>query len=52
MPMMSGDEISRLEALIESKESLIRKSIGAESLMVDEKDSKLDSAPRRSGWLL
>ena len=42
MPMMSGDEISRLEALIESKESLIRKSIGADSLMVGEKDGKLD----------
>ena len=28
MPMMTGDEISRLEALIESKESLIKKAIG------------------------
>lgn len=44
MPMMTGDEISRLEALIDSKESLIRKAIGAESLMVGEKDGKLDFA--------
>ncbi|MDO4834124.1 MAG: virulence protein [Bacillota bacterium] len=44
MPMMTGDEISRLEALIESKEGLIRKAIGAESLMVGEKDGKLDFA--------
>ena len=42
MPMMSGDEISLLEALIESKESLIRKAIGTDSLMVSEKDGKLD----------
>ena len=40
--MMSGDEVSRLESLIESKESLIRKAIGADSLMVGEKDGKLD----------
>ena len=42
MPMMTGDEISRLEALIESKESLIKKAIGADSLAVGEKDGKLD----------
>jgi len=42
MPMMTGDEISRLEALIESKESLIKKAIGTESLVVGEKDGKLD----------
>ena len=42
MPMMTGDEISRLEALIESKESLIKKAIGTENLMVCEKDGKLD----------
>lgn len=42
MPMMTGDEISRLEALIESKESLIKKAIGAENLMIGEKDGKLD----------
>lgn len=42
MPMMSSDEISLLEALIESKESLIRKAIGTDSLMVSEKDGKLD----------
>ena len=42
MPMMTGDEISRLESLIESKESLIKKAIGTDSLMVGEKDGKLD----------
>ena len=44
MPEMTGDELSRLEALIESKESLIKKAIGADSLMVGEKDGKLDFA--------
>jgi hypothetical protein len=44
MPMMSGDEISRLEQLIASKESLIRKAVGADSLAVGEKDGKLDFA--------
>lgn len=42
MPMMTGDEISRLESLIESKETLIKKAIGADSLMVGEKNGKLD----------
>lgn len=42
MPMMTGDEISRLESLIESKESLIKKAIGTDSLAVGEKDGKLD----------
>ena len=42
MPMMTGDEISRLEALIESKESLIKKALEAESLMIGEKNGKLD----------
>ena len=42
MPMMTGDEISRLEALIESKEGLIKKAIGTDSLVVGEKDGKLD----------
>ena len=42
MPMMTGDEISRLESLIESKETLIKKAIGTDSLMVGEKDGKLD----------
>ena len=37
-----GDEISRLESLIESKETLIKKAIGSDSLMVGEKDGKLD----------
>ena len=44
MPMMSGDEISRLEQLIASKESLIRKAVGTDSLAVGEKDGKLDFA--------
>jgi hypothetical protein len=44
MPVMTGDEISRLEQLIESKESLIKKAIGADSLAVGEKDGKLDFA--------
>ena len=42
MPIMTGDEISRLEALIESKESLLKKALGVESLAVNEKDGKLD----------
>ncbi|MCI7413919.1 virulence protein [Hornefia butyriciproducens] len=42
MPMMTRDEISRLEALIESKESLIKKAIGADSLMVGEVNGKMD----------
>lgn len=41
MPLMSGDEISRLEALIESKESLIRKALEVDSLPVIEEDGKL-----------
>lgn len=44
MPAMTGDEISRLEQLIESKESLIKKAIGADSLAVGEKNGKLDFA--------
>ena len=42
MPMMSGDEISRLEQLIASKESLIMKAVGTDSLAVGERDGKLD----------
>lgn len=49
MPEMTGDEISRLEQLIESKESLIKKAIGAESLVVGEKDGKLDFAWFKNG---
>ncbi len=49
MPMMTGDEISRLEALVESKESLIKKAIEAESLVVGEKDGKLDFAWFKDG---
>ena len=44
MPAMTGNELSRLEQLIESKESLLKKAIGAESLTVGEKDGKLDFA--------
>ena len=44
MPEMTGDELSRLEALIESKESLLKKAIGTDSLLVGEKDGKLDFA--------
>ena len=42
MPMMTGDEISRLESLIESKESLLKKALGTDNLMIGEKDGKLD----------
>lgn len=42
LPMLDGDALSRLEALIESKETLLKKAIGADSLMVGEKDGKLD----------
>ena len=41
MPMMTGDELSRLEQLIASKEDLIKKAVGAESLTVEESDGKL-----------
>ena len=41
MPPLTGDELSRLESLIASKESLIKKAIGASSLMVKEIDGKL-----------
>ena len=42
MPEMSGEEISRLETLIEAKEDLIKKALGTDNLMVGEKDGKLD----------
>ena len=42
MPMMDGDALSRLESLIESKETLLKKAVGASSLAVGEKDGKLD----------
>lgn len=42
LPMLDGDALSRLEALVESKETLLKKAIGADSLMVGEKDGKLD----------
>ena len=42
MPIMDGEEISRLEALIESKESLIRKALDVESLPVIENEGKLE----------
>ena len=41
MPMMEGEEISRLEALIESKQSLISKALDTDSLPVLEEDGKL-----------
>jgi len=46
MPMtgFDGDAISRLEQLVESKETLIKKSIGADSLMIGEQNGKLDFA--------
>lgn len=44
MPDMTGEELSRLEALIESKESLLKKAIGTDSLRVGERDGKLDFA--------
>lgn len=44
MPEMSGEELSRLESLIEAKEDLIKKALGADSLLVGEKDGKLDFA--------
>ena len=44
MPAMTGDELSRLEQLIASKETLLKKAVGADSLMVGEKDGKLDFA--------
>ncbi|MGI6256617.1 MAG: virulence protein [Anaerovoracaceae bacterium] len=42
MDGIDGDAISRLESLIESKASLIRKALGADSLMVGESDGKLE----------
>ena len=46
MPMngFDGDAFSRLEQLVESKETLIKKAIGADSLMIGEQDGKLDFA--------
>lgn len=41
MPPLDGDELSRLESLIASKESLIKKAIGADSLKVEEIGGKL-----------
>lgn len=49
MPMMMGDELSRLEQLIASKEDLIKKAVGAESLAVGESDGKLDFSWFRAG---
>ena len=42
MPIMEGEEISRLEALIESKESLIRKALEVDSLPVIENEGKFE----------
>ena len=41
VPTMNGDEVSRLEQLIASKESLIKKAIGAEALPVEDGEEKL-----------
>ena len=41
MPMLTGDEISKLETLIDSKASLIRKALGTENLMIGEEDDTI-----------
>lgn len=42
VPMdMDGDGLSRLEALIESKETLLKKAIGTDNLRIEEADSKI-----------
>ncbi len=42
LPMdLDGDGLSRLEALIESKETLIRKAIGTDNLRIEESDGKI-----------
>ena len=38
---LNGDEISRLESLIESKETLLKKVIGVDSLRIEEEDGKI-----------
>lgn len=38
---LTGDETSRLESLIESKESLIKKAIGTDNLRIEEEDGKI-----------
>lgn len=38
---LTDDETSRLESLIESKESLIKKAIGADNLRIEEEDGKI-----------
>ena len=42
MEGIDGDTISRLESLIESKESLIMKALGTDSLLLKESDGKLE----------
>lgn len=42
LPMLEEDALSRLEALIKSKETLLKKAIGTDCLAVGEKDGKLD----------
>ena len=49
MPEMTGDETARLEQLIESKESLLKKALGIDSLMFTEKDGKLEFPWVREG---
>ena len=42
MPVMTDAEIERVKALVASKESLIKKAVGAAELPIGEKDGKLD----------
>lgn len=42
LPMdLDGDGLSRLEALIESKETLLKKAIGTDNLRIEESDGKI-----------
>ena len=38
---LTGDETSRLESLIESKETLLKKAIGTDNLRIEEEDGKI-----------
>ena len=42
LPMvLDGDGLSRLEALVESKETLLKKAIGTDNLMIEETKDKI-----------
>jgi len=42
IPMdLDGDGLSRLESLIESKETLLKKAIGTDSLRIEDSDGKI-----------